>query len=93
MEFEWNENKSLANLEKHGLSFEDAKFVFEGKTVTFQDDRYEYHEERFITLGELVGRVIVVVHTERNSTIRIISMRKANEREKKIYFKRLAENR
>ncbi len=91
MEYDWNENKSQTNLEKHGLSFQDAELIFSGKTVTFKDDRHDYGEERFITLGELKNRVVVIVHTQRNFVIRIISMRKANEREKKIYFKRLKE--
>jgi uncharacterized DUF497 family protein len=77
--------------EKHGLNFEDAELIFASKTITFQDDRENYGEERFITLGELKNRVVVVVHTQRDLVTRIISMRKANEREKKIYFKRLKE--
>jgi uncharacterized DUF497 family protein len=67
--------------------------IFSGETITFLDDRQEYGEERLITLGELMGRVVVVVHTPRDHAIRIISMRKANEREKKIYYERLKENR
>lgn len=91
MDFEWNEKKNQLNYEKYGLNFKDADFVFAGQTVTFPDDRYEYGEERFITLGELKGRVVVVIHTQRNFITRIISMRKANDREKKIYLKRLKE--
>lgn len=91
MEFEWNEKKNQTNCEKHGLNFEDAELIFSSKTITFKDDREDYGEERFITLGELKNRVVVVVHTQRNLVTRIISMRKANEREKKIYFKRLKE--
>ncbi len=90
MQFEWNNNKNQINYEKHGLNFEDAELIFSSKTVTFKDNREDYGEERFITLGEL-GNRIVVVHTQRNFITRIISMRKANEREKKIYFKRLKE--
>ena len=91
MKFEWNEKKNQINYEKHGLRFEDAELVFESKTISFKDDREDYGEERFITLGELKNRVVVVVHTQRDLLTRIISMRKANEREKKIYFKRLKE--
>lgn len=93
MRHEWSESKNKTNYEKHGLDFRDAAIVFSGKTVSFIDDREDYGEERYITLGELKKRVVVIVHTPRHSTIRIISMRKANEREKKIYFKRLEENR
>ncbi len=80
-------------MEKHGLSFHDAYIVFEGQTVTFIDDRYDYQEIRYVTLGELVGRCVVVVHTTRGTSTRIISMRKANAREKKIFKKRLEESR
>ena len=89
MEFQWDEKKSRANLRKHGLSFEDANIAFAGDTVTFPDDRSDYGEKRYITLGDLVGRVVVIVHTLRGETIRIISMRKANERERKRYEGRL----
>ena len=89
MKFEWNEQKNEVNYEKHGLNFQDAELIFSGKTTSFLDDRKNYGEERFITLGELKNRVVVVVHTQRGFVTRIISMRKANEREKKIYFERL----
>ena len=91
MKFEWDKKKNQSNYEKHGLSFEDVELIFESKTISFKDDREDYGEERFITLGELKNRVVVVVHTQRDFVTRIISMRKANEREKKIYFKRLKE--
>jgi hypothetical protein len=89
MKYEWDAVKDRANRIKHGLSFEDAEFVFNGKTVTFNDDRAGYSERKFITLGALAGRVVVIAHTPRRGKTRIISMRKANEREKKIYKKRL----
>jgi uncharacterized DUF497 family protein len=91
MDFEWDQRKNNSNYLKHGLDFEDARTVFEGPIITFEDDRSDYGEKRFITLGELEGRVVTMVHTIRNPNIRIISMRKANEREKKIYQKRLKE--
>ena len=91
MQFEWDTNKNYHNYQKHGLNFNDAEFVFAGKIISFVDDREDYGESRFITLGELNKRVVVVVHTQREYVIRIISMRKANGREKKIYYKRLEE--
>lgn len=91
IKFEWNENKNRLNCEKRGLNFEDANLIFSGEVITFEDDRFDYGEERFITLGTLKGRVVVIVHTQRGLYIRLISMRKANEREKKIYFQRLKE--
>ena len=90
--FEWDKNKCRENLQKHGLSFEDVDLVFDGDTITFRDDRIDYGEKRYITLGGLAGRTVVIVHTLRGETIRIISMRKANDREKKIYQERLGKN-
>lgn len=87
--YEWDEEKSQRNLEKHGLSFEDAEKVFSGPCVTFVDDRFDYEETRLISLGSLEGRIVVIVHTPRSESTRIISMRKANAREQKIYQKRL----
>jgi uncharacterized DUF497 family protein len=57
--------------------------------VTFEDTRYDYGEERFITLGLLAGRVVVIAHTPRGERTRVISMRKANSREQKTYQERL----
>ena len=86
MEFAWDEKKRKANLVKHGLDFADASDVFAGATFTFEDDRFTYEEQRFTTLGMLKGTVVVVVHTEQDEVIRIISMRKATRNEQKIYF-------
>jgi uncharacterized protein len=77
------------NFAKHGLSFEDAAEVFSGPCVTFDDDRFEYGEERLITLGLLAGRLVVMAHSPRADGTRIISMRKGNRREQKIYQERL----
>lgn len=89
--FEWDENKNKNNQKKHGANFEDAEKVFLGKTVSFDDDRADYGERRWITMGPLEGRIMVIVHTQRNDINRIISMRKANDREQEIYKKRLKE--
>ncbi len=90
MRYEWDEAKNRSNYEKHGLRFEDASTVFAGPCVTFEDDRVDYGEERFITLGLLDGRAVAIAHTLRGVANRIISMRKANRREKEIYEKRLS---
>ena len=87
--YEWDERKQRENLFTHGLSFEDANLVFAGPCVTFEDRRNDYGEERFITLGQLAGRVVVIAHTPRDKKTRIISMRKANSREQKTYQERL----
>lgn len=93
MDYEWDEAKNSANLIKHGLSFADAEEVFSGDTLTVRDGRKDYGEPRFATLGTLRGRVVFIAHTVRADNVRIISMRKANEREQKIYQERLAAHR
>ena len=93
MIYEWDKAKNRRNLAKHGLHFADAEQVLTGPCVTFVDDRFDYGEKRLITLGLLAGRVVVIAHAPRGDDItRIISMRKANRREQKIYQKRLGEN-
>ena len=92
MPVQWDEEKSRANLDKHGLSFDDAWQVLAGDTITIPDERYDYGEDRLITLGRLAGRLVVVVHVARGEHTRIISMRKANAREQAIYQKRLSQN-
>jgi uncharacterized DUF497 family protein len=93
MQFEWDEAKNRSNFVKHGLDFADAEQVLSGPCVTFVDDRFDYGEKRFTTLGLLAGRVVVIAHTARSGDVtRIISMRKANRREQTIYQKRLGKN-
>ena len=89
MEFTWSETKRAANLKTHGLDFVDAPRVFEGLTFTFEDDRFSYGEQRFITLGLLAGFPVSIVHTESHHEIRIISFRKATNRETDIYFNKI----
>ena len=86
MEFTWSESKRASNIVGHGLDFVDAQVVFEGMTYTFEDDRFSYSEQRFVTLGLLAGIPVSVVHTENDHEIRIISFRKATRRESQIYF-------
>lgn len=89
LKYDWDEAKNRENLSKHGLSFEDAEQVFAGRYVTFADDRFDYGEERLITLGLLAGRLVVIAHVMRDEGTRIISMRKGNRREQKVYQERL----
>jgi uncharacterized DUF497 family protein len=86
MRFSWSEAKRRSNLLDHGLDFVDAPRVFDGVTYTFEDDRLEYCEERFVTLGLLDGIVVSIVHTESPRSIRVISFRKATKREQAIFF-------
>ena len=86
MKFTWSPTKCEANHKAHGLDFIDAPSVFEGVTFTFEDDRFGYAEQRFVTLGLLVGIPVSVVHTENEHEIRIISFRKASKRESQIFY-------
>lgn len=86
MEFTWSERKRSLNLKQHGLDFADAPAVFGGLIFTFEDDRFSYSEQRFVTLGLLAGVPVSIVHTETAHEIRIISFRKATRREAKIFF-------
>ncbi|WP_017305467.1 BrnT family toxin [Spirulina subsalsa] len=86
MEFEWDEYKNQSNLEKHGFDFADAFRVFELPMVIEFDDREDYGEDRYIGIGLLSGRVVVVVYTEPDEeTVRIISLRKALSYERRRY--------
>lgn len=91
MQFEWDEAKRLNNLRKHGIDFIDIPAVFYGDTVTVEDDRYSYAEQRFVTFGLLQGRVVAVVHTDRDDLTRIISPRKATKYEQRIYFEQFSD--
>jgi uncharacterized protein len=86
MRFEWDEGKRRSNIEKHGIDFADLPLLFEGRTVLLKDDRFNYNEIRFITLGWLSGIVLLVAHTETDEVIRIISARKATSYEEEQYF-------
>ncbi len=88
-DFEWDEAKRKANARKHGLDFADAQRVFKGLTVTIFDDRENYGEDRFVTVGVLKSTAVVIVHSERESTIRVISMRPATRNEERNYFETL----
>ena len=86
MRFTWSERKRALNIKEHGLDFVDAPRVFEGSTYTFEDSRFDYGEQRFETLGLLAGVPVSVVHTETEDEIRVISFRKAANRETAIHF-------
>ncbi|MFM2064251.1 MAG: hypothetical protein RLZZ507_3922 [Cyanobacteriota bacterium] len=91
LQFEWDENKRLNNIRKHGIDFVDAVIIFENDNVIIEDDRFNYNEQRFIALGLLQGWVIVIVYTEREDIIRIISARKATKYEQRTYFEQIAD--
>lgn len=89
MKVEWDERKRKINLRKHGIDFVGCETIFAGTTKMMIDDRENYGEERFVTLGLLDGRVVVVAHTETADTIRVISIRKATKREQTLFFEGL----
>jgi uncharacterized DUF497 family protein len=89
MRFLWDERKRLSNLRIHGLDFRDAPRTFEGPTYTFEDDRFDYDEQRFVTLGFLGDLAVSILHTETPATIRVIPFRKATRYETSILFQGL----
>jgi len=89
MRFTWSDAKRRLNIEQHGLDFVDAPRVFDGPTYTYEDDRFDYSEQRFVTLGILDVFVVSIVHTETSRVIRIISLRKATKHEQAIFFKNI----
>ena len=89
MRFTWSEAKRKLNIEQHGFDFVDAPRVFDGPTYTYEDDRFDYSEQRFITLGIVDEFVVSIVHTETSRVIRVISLRKATKHEQAIFFKNI----
>lgn len=87
MQFEWNPAKAAENLSQHGVSFEEAATVFRDTlSASGWDPDHSVGEERFVIFGvSTSGRLLVVAHSERGDTIRIISARPATSGERKIY--------
>lgn len=90
MRYTHDERKRAANLKKHGFDFADAPTVIESDAaLTFEDRRFDYGEQRFVTLGILRKDVVVIVTAETDEEIRVISMRKAERNEEEIYYSQL----
>ncbi|KHN50763.1 hypothetical protein OI69_13885 [Pectobacterium fontis] len=87
MEFEWDEDKAHSNLHKHNVAFEFAcEIFFDSDALSVLDDRFDYGEKRYQTIGKVAGQILLlVVHTDRFGSIRIISARKANAKERARY--------
>ena len=87
LSFEWHDDKAATNLKKHGVSFEEARTVFNDPlALTIEDSKHSQGEQRFIDVGYSAGkRLLVVVYTERGEAIRIISSRKATNAERRAY--------
>lgn len=87
LNFEWDEDKAKSNLRKHEVSFEEAATIFgDVLSLTIPDVAHSQAEERFIILGSSYqGKLLVVVHTERGDSVRIISARLASRHERRQY--------
>ncbi|MFL6233845.1 MAG: BrnT family toxin [Thermoanaerobaculia bacterium] len=85
--FEWDEDKAVSNLRKHGISFEEGATVFtDPLSLTISDPLHSQYETRYVDIGRSIeGRLLVVVYTEEESTIRLISCRQASRAERRIY--------
>lgn len=85
MKYEWDENKCKANIAKHDVDFISAEEFDWSTAIEVLDDRIEYDEDRWIAIGLIGNRLHILIYTMRVDTIRIISLRKANKREREFY--------
>lgn len=89
MLFEWDDKKEQLNIKKHGIDFSTAALVFGDRNrIEKYDELHSLTEDRYITIGQISGIavVVMVVYTERNAAIRIISARLATKKEKEAYY-------
>ncbi len=87
MQFEWDRRKAKSNLKKHDISFQEAATVFGDElSITFDDPDHSLNEHRLLTFGlSRTGKSIIVSHTERDKSMRIISARQMTKQERQIY--------
>lgn len=85
MEITYDPDKRARTLAERELDFNDAEHIFAGPTVELLDDRQQYGEERYQTIGLFNGRLVMVVWTPRGNARHIVSMRKCNDREQKKF--------
>ena len=85
MQFDWDDTKREANLAKHGVDFAEAEDFDWQSALEVQDNRADYGETRWVALGLIRNRLHVLVYTQREETIRLISLRRANKREREYY--------
>lgn len=90
VEFEWDDVKAESNLKKHGVNFEEGATIFNDPEIaTIFDPDHSKDEERYISIGmSIQGNLLVIIHTEREERIRLISCRKATSAERKTYENR-----
>ncbi|MDR3048830.1 MAG: BrnT family toxin [Elusimicrobiota bacterium] len=87
MNFEWDENKRISNLKKHGLDFVYARYIFDSPFKVAYNIGYFNGEIRYMTLAPYMDDILaVVVHTNRKENIRIISFRRASKKERRYYY-------
>lgn len=87
LKFEWDEAKAIFNKQRHQVSFEEAKTVFNDPFLqTFPDPDHSQGEDRYLSIGQsATGAICIVIHTDRQAVIRLISCRKATRKERKDY--------
>ena len=89
IKFEWDENKNEINKRKHGLSFEEAKEVFEDENaILFDDPDHSMDEDRFLIIGSVKSSKICIVshcYRDNDNVIRLISARAATKNEQRVY--------
>jgi uncharacterized protein len=86
MQFEWDERKNTLNIQKHGIDFADVYALFEQPILALEDGRKDYKESRYIGMGYIQQRIMVLVFTRpKKDRVRIISLRKANKREQEKF--------
>lgn len=89
MRFVWDEAKRRTNLTRHGIDFLDVPQVFDGLTLDLVDNRYDYGEKRFFTVGLLNGEVVAIGYKQSSDLIRLITARRASRNEEIKYFKEI----
>ncbi|MBW4553695.1 MAG: BrnT family toxin [Aphanocapsa sp. GSE-SYN-MK-11-07L] len=92
MRYTWDKDKNLGNIERHGISFEDAKRIFDGETLEREDSRFDYGETRIYAVGLVNGLEITVIYTDRdNNERRIISAWRSEPHERRAYWQNIAQ--
>jgi uncharacterized DUF497 family protein len=90
MNYQWDPEKAMANVKKHGVEFADAVGIFEDPTAITIEDPQAEGEQGFLSMGmDVLGRIIVVAYTYRGDDVRLISARKASKKEVRVYEKRI----
>jgi uncharacterized protein len=92
MRYSWDKDKNRRNIEQHGISFDDAKRIFDGQTLEREDDCFDYGETRIYAIGLVNGLEITVIYTDRdNDERRLISAWRAEPHERRAYWQSIDE--